>query len=50
VATKIIKIQGILKSSSTAQQEFHYLVLPVEASGLQENSGNEKYKNEFSNA
>jgi hypothetical protein len=45
-----IKIQVQLESSSTPLQELQNLVLPLEVSGLQENSGNEKHNNEFSNA
>jgi len=45
-----IKIQVKLQSSSTLLQELENLVLPMEGSGLQGNSGNEKYNNEFSNA
>jgi hypothetical protein len=45
-----IKIQVKLESSSTALQELQKLVLPMEVSGLQEDSGNGEYNNEFSNA
>jgi hypothetical protein len=41
-----IKIRVKLESSSTPLQELQNLVLPVEVSGLQENSGNEKYNND----
>jgi len=35
-----IKVQVKLESSSTPLQELQNLVLPMEVSGLQENSGN----------
>jgi hypothetical protein len=43
-----IKIRVKLESSSTLLQELQNVVLPMEVTGLQGNSGNVKYKTNLS--